>query len=185
MSTPWILHHLYSLDPSSLNFSRRLRSLIQHDEREQYLTNLRGPQLAQFVDFLDQVRALPSAFCLATKRILQAISVISADDDLSRRCLHKLQVICSHHMILPSSYITSGQIARVGVDPIVLDAISGVWEGTYHGKKVSISCLRAPLDNDQTLKKVRSRDGMSLSRPLKDACGRCSHSPNRPSSGKG
>ena len=62
MSTPWILHRLYSLDPSSPGFSCRLRSLIQHDEREQYLTNLRGPQLARLVDFLDEVRAFPSAF---------------------------------------------------------------------------------------------------------------------------
>jgi len=162
MSTPWTLHHLYSLDPSSLNFSRRLRSLIQHDEREQYLINLRGPQLARVVDLLDQVRALPSAFCPVTDRILQALSAISADDDLSRRCLHKLQAICSHHVILPSSYIASDQIARVGGSPIVLDAIADVWEGIYHGKKVLIRCLRAPLNDDQTLKKVRSRDDKSL-----------------------
>ena len=69
MSTPWILHCLYSLNPSSPDFSHRLRSLIWHDEREQFLTSLQGPQLARLVDFLDQVRALPSAFCLTTNRI--------------------------------------------------------------------------------------------------------------------
>jgi len=59
MSTPRILHRLYSLDPSSLDFSRQLYCLIRHDEREQYLTGLQGPELAQLVDFLDEVRALP------------------------------------------------------------------------------------------------------------------------------
>lgn len=59
MSTSWTLHRLYSLDPSSLDFTRRLRSLIRHDEEEQYLTNLQGPQLARLVDFLDEVRVLP------------------------------------------------------------------------------------------------------------------------------
>ena len=156
MSTPWILHHLYSLDPSSLDFSRRLRSLIQYDEREQYLTNLRGPQLARLVDFLDEVRAFPSAFFPVTKRILQALGAITADDDLSQRCLHKLQVICSHHVILPSPCIASGQTSRVGDGPTALDAIAKVWEGTYRNKKVLIRRLRAPLSDDQTLKKVRS-----------------------------
>jgi len=46
-----------------------------------------------------------------------------------------------------------------------------VWEGTYHGKKVSIKRLRAHLNNDKTLRKVRSRGCTSLSRPLKNACG--------------
>ena len=59
MSTFWTLHRLYSLDPSSLDFSRRLRSLIQRDEQDQYLTSLQGPELARLVDFLDEVRALP------------------------------------------------------------------------------------------------------------------------------
>ena len=157
MSTHWILHCLYSLDPSSPDFSRRLRSLIWHDEREQFLTSLRGPQLARFVYFLDQVRALPSVFCLATNRIPQTLSVISADDDLSRQCLHKLQAICSHHAILPPSYIVSNQLTRMGSSlAIVPGAIADVWEGTYHGKKVSIACLRTLLNDDQTLKKVRS-----------------------------
>ena len=185
MSTPWILHRLYSLDPSSPGFSCRLRSLIQHDEREQYLTNLRGLQLARLVDFLDQVRFLPSAFCPVTKRILQNLSVISADDNLSRQCLHKLQAICSHHAILPSSYIASSRISRVGDGPAASGAVTDIWEGTYRDKKVSIRRLRAPMDDDHTLKKVRSRDGTSLSRPLKNTCGRCSYFPNRPSSGKG
>jgi len=59
MSTYWILHRLYSLDPSSLDFSCNLYCLIRRDEREQYLTSLQGPELARLVDFLDEVRALP------------------------------------------------------------------------------------------------------------------------------
>ena len=72
MSTPWILHRLYALDPSSLDFSSHLYCLIRHDELEQYLTSLQGLELARLVDFLDGVRALLSAFYPAamTKRIL-------------------------------------------------------------------------------------------------------------------
>ena len=73
MSTHWILHRLYSLDPSSLDFSRRLHPLIWHDEQEQYLSNLQGPELARLVDFLDDVRALSSAFCPVTKRICRPL----------------------------------------------------------------------------------------------------------------
>ena len=62
MSAPWNLHRLYSLNPSSLDFLRRLHSLIRHDEEEQYLSSLQGSQLALLVDFLDEVRAVPSAF---------------------------------------------------------------------------------------------------------------------------
>ena len=135
MSTHWILHCLYSLDHSSPDSSRRLRSLIWHDEREQFLTSLQGPQLARLVDFLDQVRVFPSVFCLATNRIPQTLSAISADDDLSRQCLHKLQAICSHRAILPSSYIVSGQLSRIGSGPIAPGAIADVWEGTYQDRK--------------------------------------------------
>ena len=59
MSTPWILYRLYTLDPSSLDFLRHLYCLIQHDEEDQYLSSLQGPELTRLVDFLDEVRALP------------------------------------------------------------------------------------------------------------------------------
>ena len=50
------------MDPSSLDFLRRLHSLIRHDEEEQYLSSLHGSELTQLVDFLDEVRAVPSTF---------------------------------------------------------------------------------------------------------------------------
>ena len=56
MSVLWILYRLYSLDPSSPDFLRRLHSLIRHDEEEQYLSSLQGSQLTRLVDFLDEVR---------------------------------------------------------------------------------------------------------------------------------
>ena len=58
-------------------------------------------------------------------------------------------------MILPSSYAVSGQLAMVGDGPIARGAIADVWEGTYHNKKVSVRCLRAPLNDDQTLKMLK------------------------------
>lgn len=70
MSTYWILRRLYTLDTSSFDFSRHLYCLIRHEEEEQYFNSLHGPELARFVDFLDEVRALPSAICLLMKRVL-------------------------------------------------------------------------------------------------------------------
>lgn len=58
MSTSEVLRHLYSLDTSSPELLRYLYCLFQADEKEQYLTNLRGPELSRLVDFLDEVRSL-------------------------------------------------------------------------------------------------------------------------------
>ena len=56
MSVPWILRRLYTLDPSSLDFSRHLYSAIRHDEEETNLSKLQGSELAQLLDLLDEVR---------------------------------------------------------------------------------------------------------------------------------
>ena len=68
MSAIWNLHCLYSLDPSSLGFLRRLYSLIRYDEEEQYLSSLQGPELTRLLDFLDRVCTILSAFHPATKQ---------------------------------------------------------------------------------------------------------------------
>ena len=78
MSTPWVLHRLYTLDTSSLDFSRSLYSLIRYDEKEQYLISLQGPELARLVDFLDEVRTVSSSFHTSSVReILNRPSVPS------------------------------------------------------------------------------------------------------------
>ena len=66
-STFWTLRDLYLRDPSSLDFLLRLQSLIRRDEEEQYLSSLRGSGLTRLVDFLDELRAVPSAFHQFTK----------------------------------------------------------------------------------------------------------------------
>ena len=185
MYTPWLLHHLYTLDTSSIDFSRYLHCLIQHDEEDQYLTSLQGSQLTKLVDFLDQVRAFPSASRLVTKRALQTLSAFSANDEVSQQCLHKLQAICGHHAILPSSYIASGEIVRPGDGPIGRSAIADVWEGTHGGKKVTVKCLGVPLGDKLAFKKVRVLYSTSSSRPLRNTCGCYSYSPERPLFGKG
>ena len=55
MSTPQVLHHLYSLNTSSPDFLCCLYCLIQSDEEEEYLSTLQGSELARFVNFLDDV----------------------------------------------------------------------------------------------------------------------------------
>ena len=173
MSTRRTLHRLYTLDPSSPGFLHHLHALIRQDKAEQYLTSLQGSELARLVDFLDQVRTLPSssAFPTVTKRALQTFSDISADDDAPRQCLRKLQAVCGRHATLPSSCtISADDLTRVGDHPTALGGITDVWEGTHRGKRVFIKALKAPLDDDQTIRKVCTRCGTSLSPLLKNTC---------------
>lgn len=67
MSTSRVLQHLYSLDATSPDISRLVYTLIRLDEGEGYLTSLQGPELVRLVDFLDEVRTLPSSLRLVTE----------------------------------------------------------------------------------------------------------------------
>ena len=185
ISTSRVLQCLYSLDTSSPDFFHNLYYLIRYDEDEQYLTSLQGSELTRLVDFLDKVHPVPPAFRRYTKQTPQALGAIPTTDGVARGCLNKLQEICGHHTILPSSYIASGQIARVGDGPVALGVTADAWEGTYRGKKVSIRCLKIRTENYRILKKVRIRYDASSSRLLKNTCGRCSHSSKSPSPGEG
>ena len=168
MSVRWVLQQLYSLNPSSLNFLRRLHSLMWRDEREKYLTSLQGSELARLVDFLDKVHPIHSAFRQFTKQTPQALGAIPTTDDVARECLDKLQAICAHHTTLPSSHIVSSGITRMGDHPIALGGIADAWEGTYRGEKVSIKSLRVSTGNFQAIKKVRNLCGKYLPPPLKN-----------------
>ena len=150
------LQHLYSLGPSSPGISRLIYTLIQHDEEEQYLSSLQGSELAQLIDFLDKVRTLLSTFRPTTKRISQALSAITTADDVSRKCLRKLQAICGDNTTLPSSYTIPGDLARVGDEPAAFGGFADVWEGIHSGKKVCIKALRVTLSDDPALTKVRT-----------------------------
>ena len=164
MSASWNLHCLYSLDPSSPVFLRRLHSLFCFDEGEQYLFGLQGSELTRLLDFLDHVCTLLSTFRPATKQALQTLGALPPNDDISIQCLRKLQAICSYHAALPSSYFASGEISRVGDHPIVVGGISDVWEGTYRNKRVSIEHLKISPNDDQVLKEVRVLYGKRLVR---------------------
>jgi len=155
MSTSRILQHLYSLDISSPNFPRYLYCLIQRDEEDKYLSSLQGSELARLVDFLDEVRTLPSVFPPVTKQTIQALDTIPTADDVYRQCLHKLQAICDDHMTLPSSHKVSGDLARVGDYPISVDGgTADVWEGTCGSRKVCIKCPRVSEKDLQTVTRV-------------------------------
>ena len=156
MSTSQVLQHLYSLDISSPNLSRYLYCLIQRDQEEQYLSSLQGLELDRLVDFLDEVRTLPSYPRPVTEQLLQALGAIPTTDDLYRQCLHKLQALCGHHMTLPSSHNISGDLARVGGYPISIDGgTADVWEGTHGGRKVCIKCPRVCMEDLQAVTQVR------------------------------
>ena len=106
MSAVWNLRRLYSLDPSSPGFLRRLYSLFCYDEEERYLSGFQGSdsELTRLLDFLDRVCTFLSAFRLATKQALQTIDAIPSDGDIYVQCFCKLQAICSHHAALPSEH---------------------------------------------------------------------------------
>ena len=140
--------------------------MIQRDEEDEYLSSLQGSKLARLVDFLDEVRALPSVFRQVTEQTIQALDTISTADDVYRQCLHKLQAICDNHMTLPSSHKVSSDLARVGDYPISVDGgTADVWEGTYGGRKVCIKCPRVSEKDLQTVTQVRTqhRHGLFVS----------------------
>jgi len=153
MSVSQVLESLYSLGVSSPATPELLHNLFQYDA---YLLNLQGSELTRLLDFLDEVRALPPVVRLVTKQTLQVIDAIPTADDISRQCLRKLQVLCEHHMILPSSYIISGTLARID-DPPTSSGFADVWKGTHRGREVCIKRLRVHPDGDRILKKVRVR----------------------------
>ncbi|KAF9785479.1 CNH domain-containing protein [Thelephora terrestris] len=114
-----------------------LDRLIQNDDKEQYSSSLEGPELTQLVDFIDEV-----------------LDVTPITDDVSRRCLHKLQAICGLHNILPSSHNISGEVSRVGDDPVASGGFSDVWKGIYDGRKVCIKYLRITQQTRQAIEKA-------------------------------
>ena len=157
MSAAQVLQHLYSLDTSSPDFLRVLYGLIRHDEDEQYSSSLQGSELARLVDFLDDVRSLPSPFRPVAKQTPQVLSTIPTTDDVFRQCLRKLRAICGCHTTLPSSHVVSDDlVTKHGGHPIAYGGFADVWEGTLSGRKVCVKVLRVSLNDDPSLTKVRS-----------------------------
>ena len=157
MSAIWNLHCLYSLDPSSPGFLRRLYALIRYDGEEQYLSSLHGRELNRLLNFLDRVCSLLPPFRPPTNQALQTLDAIPSNDDVSIQCLRKLQAICGHHAAVPPSSFASGEIIRIGDNPVVLGGVSDIWEGFHRNKRVSIERLKGPLSDNQACKKVRVR----------------------------
>lgn len=56
MPAPEILQQLYSLKTSSPEFLRVLWAFIKNDEDEKFSSGLKGEELTQLIDFLDNVR---------------------------------------------------------------------------------------------------------------------------------
>ena len=154
MYTSQVLHHLSSLDTSSPDFLRYLYCLIRSDEKEQYLSSLQGLELIRLVDFLDGVRSFPLASFQLTGRTVQILGAAPITDDVFRRCLHKLRTICSHHAILPSVYTISGDLTRVGDNPVAFGGFSDVWEGIHNGSRVCIKHLRVTEQDREAVEKV-------------------------------
>lgn len=89
-----------------------------------------------------------------TERTLQSLDVLLVADDISQQCLHKLQAICIHHSILPSSHVLLGKLTKVGDEPVASSWFSDVWQGVHNGKKVCVKSLRRTIQNLQTIEKV-------------------------------
>ena len=176
MATASILQRLYSLNISSPDFSldtspdflRDLHDLIQSDREESHLSGLQESDLIRLVDFLDTVRIPPSASLQLTEQVPQALAIIPTADDVSRLCLHKLQAICGHRGVLPSSYFISGNPVNCGEFAIACSELSVVWEGTLDGDNVCIKYPNITAMNRQTMEKVNNSNGTPLPRLLND-----------------
>lgn len=172
MATSKVLQHLYSLGTSSPDLPLYLYCLIENDVQEGYLAGLRGSELTRLVDFLEEVCAPPSAIFWSVNRTAQALDFIPNTDDVSRRCLHKLQDICNHHKVLPTSYNVSGDLVRIGSHPVTSGGFSDVWEGVYNHKRVCIKYLRITQQNRQAFEKVRLRFRHACFVFIQRRCGR-------------
>ena len=170
-NTSRILQRLYSLDISSPDFLRYLHCLIQHDEEERYLTNLKEPELTRLLDFLDKVRAIPPNFRQLRDIPLQALDTIPTTDDVVPECLEKLQAICADRCTLPSSCIISDELVRVDGSPIIIDDGCGLWKGTYCDKDVYVISSDIPVEGYGKKTKVRTRRRVSSPRVLIDILG--------------
>ena len=184
MDTSEILRHLYSLDTSSPDFSRYLYHLIQSDGEDHYLLDLQGSDSIRLVDFLDKVRVPPSASLQLTEQASQALTIIPATDDVSRLCLHKLQVICSHHGTLPSSYNIAGGLTKVSDYPVASGGFADVWEGTHNSIKVCIKCPKITIKNRRGVEKVNHLRGISFT-PIERQTLARRHSSRKRSRGNG
>ena len=168
MATANILQRLYSLNTSSPHLCRNLHDLIQSDGEDRYLSGLQGSDLVRLVDFLEKVRVSPSAPLQLTELAPQALAIIPTTDDVSRLCLHKLQAICSHHGILPSSHIIAGGLTKVGDYPVASGGFADVWEGVHDKTKVCIKCPKTTRTDYQEKDKVNNLHGTPLPRLLND-----------------
>ena len=86
--------------------------------------------------------------------IPQALDAIPTTDDVSRLRLHKLQALCSYHVILPSSYFIPGGLIRVGNYAITSGGFADVWEGKHESIKVCIKCPKITVQNRGEIEKV-------------------------------
>jgi mitogen-activated protein kinase kinase kinase len=118
------------------------------------LTTLQGSELTRLVDFLDEVRSSVSASFRLTEKVAQILDVTPNTDDVFRRCLHKLRTICGRHAMLPSSYTISGDLSRVGDDPVGGGNFSDVWKGSHNGRKVCIKDPRFHVQNRDAVEKA-------------------------------
>jgi len=116
---------------------------------------------------------------------LQAISAIPTTDEASWQWLHKLQAICGDHATLPSSYIISHGLVRVGDHPIASGGSADVWEGTHGDRRVCVKVLRISVNDGQSLAKVRIRNRRVFFVSVEEYFGCRSHSSERPSYGGG
>ena len=168
MATANILQRLYSLNTSSPHLCRNLHDLIQSDGEDHYLLNLQESDLIRLVEFLDKVRIPPSASLQLTEQAPQALTIIPTADDVSRLCLHKLQAICSHRAILPSSYIIAGGLSKLDHYAFASGGFAYVWEGVHDSTKVCIKCLKITVSNRKDIEKVSGFHGTPLPRLLND-----------------
>ena len=120
------------------------------------MLNLRGDDLAWFIDYLDKVRrrVIPPRPPL---KLAQALDVLESSSAAFRKCLRELRNICGIKGILPASYTLPSRLLNINPDPFATGGYGDVHEGTLDGSRVCIKRVRMyTRDGPRRATKVRS-----------------------------
>ncbi|KAF9647772.1 kinase-like protein [Thelephora ganbajun] len=109
---PSLLRSLHQFNKSLPEFQVALSQFYDGTEWKGCIDPLRGAELKEFIDFLDDV--------LRVERL---------SEDLRRRTLHNLREVCGERAILPESCMVFRQFSKLTAEPCAVSKYAEVWKG--------------------------------------------------------
>jgi len=134
------LDQLRRLDKSSSTFHDQVNNVLDGEEYKQWMSNLRGSDLVEFVDYLDKVRRHASLLRSPLKP-LQTLDALDPASRTFRTFLHELSHICGARTTLPRSCIFSLSLLIIPGQPAASRGSGDVYRGTLKGKGLVI-CIK-------------------------------------------